>query len=150
MKIPRDQFIIFLAGTTKFQAGWLILEIAVLNALYFQNPKVAAFMGTCSPHPSMRNIYLLSIIGLSFIVGGILTGWKQIKFLQTGKVVSGRALNIKTDTSRDEREYHLRFEYTGEDGQGHVIETESRNDGIAVGQTVPVVIGENGKEALVE
>jgi hypothetical protein len=150
MKIPRDQFIIFLAGTSKFQWGWFILEIAVLESLYFQNSKLAAFMATCNPDASMRYVYGLTGLGLFFIVGGILAGWKQIQFLQTGKVVSGRALNVKTDNSRDEPEYHLKFEYTDDNGQRRIIQSESRNEGIVVGQTVPIVIGENGKEALVE
>jgi hypothetical protein len=149
MKIPRDQFIIFLAGTTNFQTGWLALEIAVLETLYFQNPKLATFMATCNPEASMHYVYGITGLGLWFIVGGLLTGWKQIKFLQTGKVVSGRVLNVKYDNTY-EPTYHLKFEYTDDNGQRQIIQSESRNDGIVVGQTVPIVIGENGKEALVE
>jgi hypothetical protein len=150
MKVPRDQFIIFLAGTTNFQMGWFILEIAVLETLYFQNPKLAVFMDTWNPHASMHYVYGLTGLGLWFIVGGILTGWKQIKFLQKGKVVSGRALNVKWDNTYDEPTYHFKFEYTDDNGERQIIQSESRNDGIVVGQTVQIVIGENGKEALVE
>jgi len=149
MKIPGNQLVIFLSGTVKFQVGWLLLEFALLDALFCQYPNAVSVMFLGNP-PSIRSVHLLTCVGLLLVFGGILTGWRQIQFLRTAKVVSGRTMSIKEDNSFEDIRYQLKFEYMDDEGQQQSVQLERDRDGIAAGQTMPMVIGENGNRALVE
>jgi hypothetical protein len=147
VNISRKSVPILLTGTTKFQAGWLILGLTFWGGYFHQNPGTAPFeVGD----GSVRSIWALTALGFMFIAGGIAAGRQRAQFLRNGRLVSGRALKIEEDRSGEDIEYRYVFEYLDENGRAQVIRLVRHRCDISVAQTVSMMIDEAGKEAVVE
>jgi len=123
-----------LLGSSVSQASLGLFDLIILCIVFGNHPNTGfGVAGTYSLVP-------VSLAAIGLLVCGVVEAGKNLKILNGGEIVWARLCKIKEDTTHEDMEYNLCFEYSDVDGQSKRFQAVRDVDDLVIGQSFPVLI----------